>query len=80
MKEYVAFLLQMIIWSSFSLIEWLSGRDRLFFKGMMLCVFLYIAFLLARKIGLRTRKALWTTTLTAAMYFICQHFVWEVLQ
>ncbi|BDG34990.1 hypothetical protein HT574_02330 [Parageobacillus sp. VR-IP] len=80
MKEYVAFLLHMMIWSSFSLIEWLSGRDRPFFKGMMLCVFLYMAFLLARKLGLRTRKAFWTTALTAVTYFTCQHFVWEAFR
>jgi hypothetical protein len=80
MKEYMAFLLQMMIWSSFSLIEWLSGRDRPFFKGMMFCVFLYMAFLLARKLGLRTRKAFWTTALTAVAYFTCQQFVWEAFQ
>ncbi|MBB5323839.1 hypothetical protein HNQ34_000931 [Anoxybacillus tepidamans] len=77
MKEYVVFLLQMMIWSSFSLIEWLSGRDRPVFRGMLLCIFLYLAFLLARKIGLRTKKALLTTLVTAAVYFSCQHFVWE---
>ncbi|WP_199426484.1 hypothetical protein [Thermaerobacillus caldiproteolyticus] len=79
MKEYVVFLIQMLIWSSFSLIEWLSGRDRAFFKGLLLCIFLYIAFLLARKIGLRTRKAIFTTMFTAGVYFSCQHFFWETL-
>lgn len=77
MKEYVVFLLQMMIWSSFSLVEWLSGRDRPLFRGMLLCIFLYLAFLLARKFGLRTKKALLTTLATAVVYFSCQHFVWE---
>ncbi|AKM18375.1 Uncharacterised protein [[Flavobacterium] thermophilum] len=77
MKAYVAFLLQMMIWSSFSLIEWLSGRDRPFFRGLMLCVFMYIAFLLARQLGLATRKALLTTAATAAVYFAGQHFIWQ---
>ncbi|WP_027408286.1 hypothetical protein [Anoxybacteroides tepidamans] len=79
MKEYIVFLLQMMIWSSFSLIEWLSGRDRPLFRGMLLCIFLYLAFLLARKIGLRTRKAIMTTLCTAVIYFSCQHFIWETL-
>jgi hypothetical protein len=79
MKEYFVFLIQMLIWSGFSFIEWLSGRDRPFFRGMLLCIFLYIAFLLARKMGLRTRKALITTMVTVIVYFSCQHFVWKML-
>ncbi|KXG10397.1 hypothetical protein AT864_00988 [Anoxybacillus sp. P3H1B] len=77
MKEYVVFLSQMMIWSSFSLIEWLSGRDRPLFRGLLLCIFLYFAFLLARKMGLRTKKAIWITLLTAIIYFSCQRLVWE---
>ncbi|MED4972688.1 hypothetical protein RA955_07970 [Geobacillus proteiniphilus] len=80
MKAYVAFLLQMMIWSSFSLIEWLSGRDRPFFRGLMLCVFMYIAFLLARQLGLATRKAALTTLGTAAVYFAGQHVIWQAVQ
>ncbi|MGZ0085083.1 hypothetical protein ACWNXI_05760 [Caldibacillus thermoamylovorans] len=80
MKTYVAFLVQMMIWSSFSIIEWLSGRDRPFFRGVMLCVFMYIAFLLARRLGLATRQAALTTIGTAAVYFAGQQWVWQAVQ
>jgi hypothetical protein len=80
MKMYVAFLLQMMIWSSFSLVEWLSGRDRPLFRGLLFCIFLYLAFLLARKVGLRTRKAIVATLFTAVFYFSCQPFICEALR
>jgi hypothetical protein len=79
MKEYVVFLTQSLIWSAFSLVEWLSARDRPFFKGMLLCVFSYIAFLLAQKIGLRTRKALFTTIMTLIVYFSFRQLFWSLI-
>jgi hypothetical protein len=79
MREYLVFLIQTLIWSAFSIVEWLSARDRPFFKGMLLCVFLYIGFLLAQKMGLRTRKALLTTIVTFIVYFSCQQLFWDVI-
>jgi hypothetical protein len=79
MKEYVVCLTQSLIWSAFSLVEWLSARDRPFFKGMLLCVFLYIAFLFAQKMGLRTKKALFTTIMTLIVYFSFQQLFWSFI-
>ncbi|RAK23205.1 hypothetical protein B0I26_101159 [Anoxybacillus vitaminiphilus] len=79
MKEYVVFVTQSLIWSAFSLVEWLSARDRPFFKGMLLCVFLYIAFLLAQKMGLCTKKALFTTIMTLIVYFSFQQLFWGLI-
>jgi uncharacterized membrane protein len=79
MKGYFVFLIQTFIWSAFSIVEWLSGRDRPFFKGMLLCVFLYIAFLFAQKMGLRTGKALFTTVITLIIYFGCQQLFWSII-
>jgi len=79
MKVYLVFLIQMLIWSAFSIIEWLSGRDRPFFKGLLLFVFLYIAFLIAQKIGLRSGKAFVTTVMTLIIYFGCQQLFWGIV-
>jgi hypothetical protein len=79
MKEYVVFLFQMLIWSAFSLIEWLSARDRPIFKGMLFIIFIYIAFLLALRFRLRRKKAFWTTIVSIMIYFLCQQWVWHYL-
>lgn len=43
MKIYVIVLYQMIIWSSFTLLEWLSKHDDPIYNILMFLVFFYIA-------------------------------------
>ncbi|MGG5253103.1 hypothetical protein ACQYAD_06370 [Neobacillus sp. SM06] len=68
MKMYVIIILQFMIWSGYTLIEWLSSRDQLVYKVLMFFVFFYLAFLLGRKLTESTAKAFFVTTLSLTMY------------
>lgn len=48
MKSYAVFLLQWIIWSGYSLADWLSGQDRWVYKAVMFIVFLQLALYIGR--------------------------------
>ncbi|GMB08614.1 hypothetical protein EDD69_10514 [Thermolongibacillus altinsuensis] len=79
MKEYVVFLLHMFIWNCFSIVEWLSARDRPIFKAMLFIIFVYVAFLLALRFRLQRKKAFWTTIASITIYFVCRQAVWHYL-
>lgn len=67
---YVTLLIQLMIWSGFILIEWLSGNDRLLFKVLMFVVFFYLAFLIGKKIVCSTKLAIAIT-----FFSLCIHFI-----
>lgn len=68
MKIYVVFLLQFMIWSGFTLVEWLSKHDQLLYKVIMFFIFYYLAFLLGRKMTESRVKALFITFTSLAIY------------
>lgn len=61
-------LLQFIIWSGFTLIEWLSKHDQLIYKVFMFFVFFYLAFLIGNRITNSKRKTFFLTVLSLAIY------------
>ena len=67
-KTYVAVILQFIIWSGFTLAQWLSGGDHFFSKVILFAVFFYLAFLLARKIVKSNRITLLVTMMSLCVY------------
>ncbi|MBS4193840.1 hypothetical protein KHA97_01980 [Bacillus sp. FJAT-49870] len=78
MKKYVALLLQLIIWSGFTLAEWLSGKDHLVSKVILFIVFSYLAILLARKIVDSSKDTFIITVLSLFTYGLLQsmlHFL-----
>ncbi|MBS4177271.1 hypothetical protein KHA89_07005 [Bacillus sp. FJAT-49731] len=68
MKKYVALLLQLIIWSGFTMAQWLSGKDHFFSKIILFVVFFYLAFLLARMIVKSNKLTLWITIMSLSTY------------
>jgi hypothetical protein len=68
MKEYTVILLQLIIWSGFSFIEWLSKHDKQFYNALMFVVFMYIAFLLGNFIMKSARKTVVITFVSLLLY------------
>nr|WP_082193283.1 hypothetical protein [Bacillus rubiinfantis] len=68
MKVYVVMLLQFIIWSGYTFIEWLSKYDQLIYKVLMFFVFYYLAFILGNKITNSGRLALFITTFSLVIY------------
>ena len=79
MKNYVAFLFQLIVWSCFTFAEWLSNRDHLLYKVIMFLVFLYLAFLLTRMIVKSNRMTIFITIASLSAYFLLQFFLQQML-
>jgi hypothetical protein len=76
MKNYIAFLLQLIIWSAFSVAQWLSGKDHIEYKWIMFIVFFYLGFLIAKKI-LQSSKVTFIITLISLFTFFSLKMFFE---
>lgn len=76
MKNYIAFLLQLIIWSAFSVAQWLSDKDHIEYKWIMFIVFFYLGFLIAKKI-LQSSKATFIITLISLFTFFSLKMFFE---
>ncbi|WP_400246997.1 hypothetical protein AB3U99_09105 [Niallia sp. JL1B1071] len=68
MKIYTAILFQLIIWSGFSIIEWLSRHDLILYKVFMFGVFFYLAIIIGNTIIKSTRKTMLATMISLAIY------------
>ncbi|PGY10930.1 hypothetical protein COE25_14280 [Bacillus sp. AFS031507] len=68
MRVYIVVILQFIIWSGYTFIEWLSKHDQLFYKVIMFFVFFYLAFLIGNQVTKSVRKTLFITTLSLVIY------------
>ncbi|AZU61367.1 hypothetical protein [Neobacillus mesonae] len=68
MKSYVVVLLQFIIWSGYTFIEWLSKHDQLIYKVIMFFVFFYLAFIIGNKVTQSAGKTFFITTLSLVIY------------
>ncbi len=65
---YAVMLLQFIIWSGYTLIEWLSKHDHPIYNGIMFLVFFYLAIIIGNHIMKSTRKTFFITVLSLAIY------------
>ena len=72
MIYYVVALIQLIIYSSYTLIEHLSGKDHLFYNFFMFIVFFYLSFMIA-KYYLKTIKKTVTITTTSLVSYLLIH-------
>ncbi|MFD1705743.1 hypothetical protein ACFSCZ_03140 [Siminovitchia sediminis] len=68
MKKYVAMITQFFIWSGFTVVEWLSGDDRILAKATLFAVFFYLAFLLGKMIVQSNKVAIVVTVASLAVY------------
>ncbi|RLQ95907.1 hypothetical protein [Falsibacillus albus] len=68
MKSYIAFLVQLMVWSSFTLVEWLSKHDHKEYKILMFAVFFYLAFIIARAIVKSRKRTLIITLVSLSIY------------
>ncbi|WP_433749338.1 hypothetical protein [Falsibacillus pallidus] len=74
MKKYIAFLIQLMVWSSFTLVDWLSKRDHKEYKILMFAVFFYLAFIIARSI-VKSKKITLFVTLFSLAFYLSFHLV-----
>ncbi|MDQ0972850.1 hypothetical protein QFZ31_002728 [Neobacillus niacini] len=68
MRTYVIMIVQLMIWSAFTFIEWLSKHDQLLYKVIMFFVFFYLAFALCNRVTQSTAKTLFITSLSLMIY------------
>ncbi|WP_108669853.1 hypothetical protein [Peribacillus acanthi] len=74
MKSYIVFLLQIMVWSGYTLAEWLSQHDRIIFKVVMFIVFFNIAIWIGKKIIQTNAKTAIITFISLSIYTIF-HFI-----
>ena len=61
-----------MVWSSYTLAEWLSVNDRLVFKCIMFFLFTYVAVYIGKAILKSTRQTLMVTAVSLTCYAILQ--------
>ncbi|AZV42107.1 hypothetical protein BAOM_1497 [Peribacillus asahii] len=71
-KKYCVFLFQLIIWSSYTLAEWLSMNDRFFYKSLMFLLFSYFAIYIGKLILQSTKQTLLVTVMSLFCYAVLQ--------
>ncbi|WP_191992163.1 hypothetical protein [Peribacillus tepidiphilus] len=72
MKNYVVFLFQLMVWSGYTLAEWLSQHDRLLFKVIMFIVFLNVAVFIGKKVLNSNLKTFLVTLISLTTYSVIQ--------
>lgn len=68
MKGYVVILLQLMIWSGYSVIEWLSKHDQPLYNGLMFLVFIYIAFVVGNSLLKSAKRTAMITFFSLLIY------------
>ncbi|PLR79235.1 hypothetical protein CU633_01610 [Bacillus sp. V3-13] len=68
MKVYSVILLQLILWSGYTLLEWLSKHDHPEYNILMFFIFFYLAIILGNYFMKSAKKTLLVTFLSLAIY------------
>lgn len=67
-KLYTVILIQLMIWSCYTFIEWLSKYDQLLYKVMMFLVFFYLAIIIGNYLMKSKRKTMLATSMSLIVY------------
>ncbi|RHW31126.1 hypothetical protein D1B31_22745 [Neobacillus notoginsengisoli] len=68
MKVYIVLLLQFIIWSSYTITEWLSKHDHPLYNVLMFLVFFYLALVICQNFIASSRNSFILTLLSLCLY------------
>ncbi len=68
MKIYLVVLLQLMVWSGYTVMEWLSRHDEPIYNLAMFLVFSYISMIIAKGILLSLKKTMLVTTASLLFY------------
>ncbi|MGG4267058.1 hypothetical protein [Peribacillus simplex] len=72
LKNYLVILFQLIVWSGYTLVEWLSANDRFVSKVFMFLVFSYIAIYIGKMILKSNKQTMFVTVISLLCYGILQ--------
>ncbi|MGN1401866.1 MAG: hypothetical protein ACI4XL_10220 [Bacillus sp. (in: firmicutes)] len=68
MKSYTVFLIQLMVWSGYTVAEWLSRHDRWVFKALMFVLFLQMALYIGNSILKAKSKTAIVTVTSLGVY------------
>ncbi|WP_071395486.1 hypothetical protein [Bacillus tuaregi] len=68
MRVYTVVIIQLMIWSGFTFIEWLSSLDWFIYKLMMFFIFIYLAIVIGNQFTQSTRKTVMITIFSLCLY------------
>ncbi|WP_019152952.1 hypothetical protein [Robertmurraya massiliosenegalensis] len=72
MINYVVILIQLMIWSIYTLLEWLSKHDQLIYNVAMFLIFVYLAMVTGNLILKSAKKTVWITFISLIVYSVIQ--------
>ncbi|WP_077247701.1 hypothetical protein [Bacillus sp. FJAT-27225] len=79
MKVYVALVLQFMVWSGYTLTEWLSKHDHPLYNFLMFLIFLNLGLTICNKIVSSWRKTIFVTVFSLGLY-AAFHFTMSTLR
>ncbi|MEK3800110.1 hypothetical protein MHI18_18095 [Peribacillus sp. FSL H8-0477] len=79
MKNYIVFLFQLMVWSGYTVAEWLSTHDKLLFKVLMFLVFTYLAVFIGKIILKSNKRTLLITCISLGSYMVLQSWMHSYL-
>ncbi|WP_409294518.1 hypothetical protein V1498_15145 [Peribacillus sp. SCS-26] len=68
MKSYIVFLFQTMVWSGYTLAEWLSDHDRFIYKITMFIIFCYLSLVIGKTILKSNRRTILITCTSLSFY------------
>ncbi|MGM7682755.1 hypothetical protein ACSVDA_11440 [Cytobacillus sp. Hm23] len=76
MKTLTVFMVQFMIWSAYSIIEWLSRHDGRVSKSILLAILIYFAYIIAQKAMQSKKRGIIITIISLPLYFLCRELFW----
>jgi hypothetical protein len=68
LKVYSVIIVQLMIWSGYTFLEWLSKHDHPIYNVIMFLVFFYLAVIFGNYIMKSARRTLFTTFVSLGLY------------
>ncbi len=77
MYRYIVFLLQMMLWSGYTVAEWISRRDHIEYKWLMFIIVLYLALVIGKRFIHSKQEITIITIVSLSSFYICRYlFEW----
>ncbi|MBM6618620.1 hypothetical protein [Bacillus suaedaesalsae] len=80
MRVLAVISIQAMIYSIFTIVEMLSNHDRIYAKGLLSIVFIYLAYIAANANGYSTKKSAKLTFATLIIFIVVQRISWWILE
>ncbi|WP_050614637.1 hypothetical protein [Bacillus testis] len=76
MRSYAVFLMQWVIWSGYTLVEWMSKHDRMIYKVILFIVFFHMALYIANRF-IEPKTKTYVLTLLSLVCYVSIQFIFR---